>query len=82
MIKRVIRNFISAATIVVSFLICYAVVNRSIYKVIPCPFTDVKSEEIVKSAIKKRDIKGGDYIICKWTAVTGYNYVNAGKKRP
>jgi len=43
------------------------------YQRIVIPFTEIK-DVIAKTAVKRRELRGKEYIICKWEATTGYNF--------
>jgi len=64
---------------IVAFLVLvitiYASVHLIAYGRIFIPITRVNNDDIVKSAVRSRDLKGKDYIICRWARVSTANYM-------
>jgi len=59
--------------IVLLVFICI-VFDLIMYGQIIIPLMKANNDEISKKAVTLKEIKGRDYIICKWTRVTGFNY--------
>ena len=74
MVKQFFKYIVAAFIVVVILLSGYIVINLILYRGIVVPFCKTNDEEIVKEAVTTRDLRGKDYIICKWARVTGYNY--------
>ena len=65
------------ARIIIAIVMClflYIIVNLVFFGGIVVPF--VKTDErIIKVAVTAKDLQRGNYIVCKWVRMTGFNYV-------
>ena len=62
------------SVLVILLVFIYIVVNLIMYGQIIIPLMNVNNDKIFKKAVTLKEIKDRDYIICKWTRVTGFNY--------
>jgi len=73
MITKIAKMFFYMVAVIVVILVIYLAINLAMYHRIVVPFVDT-SDEIAKTAVKRNELIGKNYIICEWVRTTGYNY--------
>jgi len=74
MVKSIFKYTLITFMVVIVLFVGYIAFNLIFYKGIIVPFVKMENEEIVKKAVKSKDLKGKNYIICQPVAITGYNF--------
>jgi len=73
MVSRIVKALLYAIATFVVVCVAYLAISFIVYQRIVIPFANI-NDDIAKTAVKRRELGGKEYIICKWEATTGYNY--------
>jgi len=73
MLIDIVKTLLYVIAAIVAICIVFLAHNAIMYQRIVIPFAEI-NDEIAMTAVRRRELRGKNYIVCKWEAITGYNY--------
>ena len=60
--------------LLITLFVSYITINLIMHQRVILPISLIGSDNNAKKAVRTRDLRDMEYIICRWTRVSGYNY--------